>query len=68
MAVLNRLSTERDDLIDDLFRWRKLIARQAKRRFHDERVSPARFRRLGRFAPTQFEIAGVKQRLTVSEK
>ena len=68
MAVLNCFAAERHNLADNLFGWRKAIARQAKGRFHNERIGMAPFRWLGGFARTQFEIAGVEQCLFAGEK
>ena len=55
-------------MINDLLRWWKSVARQAKSRLHNECIGLLPLCLLGGFPWPQFEIAGVKQRVTRREK
>ena len=67
MAIIDCFAAESDNLVDNLFRWRKSIARQAKRRLHDECIGFVPFRLLSGFPRPQFEIPRVKKRLVTGE-
>ena len=62
-VVVDRVPAEGDDLGNYFFGRRQAITRKAVSGLHDQCVGCCPFRRFGRLTATQFEIAGVKQRI-----